>query len=423
MKLKVLGAVAVATFAAACASAPNNKLSNSQSSGSKATETPEAVAKAYGDDAKAMCELVPRVYAFYAERASHWQEACQQAQAEAASLTTARQGATMLEHFIEALWDNHVSLGVNTGISPWLVPSGSDMWLDLQGGNVVVTGIRHDGAADHAGIRPGDVVMSIDGRMPIEVALARIRTGTNEIAASRIAWALNVAGAGYRGRNRKLVVLRGGDRLEVELGIPAPAKSESPISARLIGDVGYIRFNDSLGDDATIAAFDKAVEDLRGARGWIVDLRDTPSGGSTDVAEPVMGRFITKAADYQVTRPLHEPAYARQIEPRGPWTLSGPLVVLSGRWTGSMGEGISIGFDGLKRGTVVGGAMAGLSGGVEVFNLSATDTNLRLPAYALTHVDGTPRPDWRPKELVQPDAGGTDDPALERALELARAAS
>lgn len=406
MLRSLISGLAAAAFAAACSTTPVDK--------------PEDLAAAYSADAKTMCDLVPKVYAFYAERASHWAEACEQAQVEAASVTMPRQGTTMLEHLVEALWDNHASLGVNTGISPWLAPSGSDMWLELQGANVVVTGVRHDGAADHGGIRPGDAVMSIDGKMPIEAALARIRTGKNDISASRMAWALNVAGAGYRGQNRKLALLRNGERLEVELGAPAPAKSEEVVSARLIGDVGYIRFNDSLGDDATVAAFDKAVEGLRGAKGWIVDVRDTPSGGSTDVAEPIMGRFVTTAADYQVTHALYEPAYARKIEPRGPWTLSGPLVVLSGRWTGSMGEGMSIGFDGMKRGTVVGGAMAGLSGGVEVFNLPATGTYLRLPAYALTHVDGTPRPDWRPKEQVQPDAGGTSDPALDRALQLMR---
>ena len=83
-----------------------------------------------------------------------------------------------------------------------------------------------------------------------------------------------------------------------------------------------------------------------------------------------------------------------------------------------MGEGMAIGFDGMKRGVVVGGPMAGLAGGVEVFNLPATDTNLRLPAYALTHVDGTQRQEWAPEERVQPDAGGTEDPALARALAL-----
>jgi len=219
-----------------------------------------------------------------------------------------------LSIWLKGWWDNHASLGVNTGISPWLVPSGSDMWLELQGTSVVVTGVRHDGAAAHAGIQPGDVVMSIDGKMPIEAALARIRTGKADVPPTRMAWALNAAGADYRGQSRTLVLVRGGQRLETQLGDPAPAKLDHPISldhsisARMIGDVGYIRFNDSLGDDDTVAAFDAAVEGLRGAKGWIVDVRDTPSGGSTDVAEPIMGRFVTLAADYQITRPLHQPA-------------------------------------------------------------------------------------------------------------------
>ena len=406
-RLAACAAVALA-MASGCSTAP-------------VVEKPNDPAAAYSADAKTMCELVPKIYAFYASRASHWREACDQAQVEAASVTTPRQGTTMLEHLVEALWDNHASLGVNTGISPWLVPSGSDMWLQQDGSRVIVTGVRHDGAADRAGIRPGDVIVSIDGKTPMEAAMARIRTARDDVSTARMDWALNAAGAGYRGQERHLVVMREDTRSEITLGNPAPAKLDTPVSARRIGDVGYVRFNDSLGDDGTVAAFDAAVEELRGVKPWIVDVRDTPSGGSTDVAEPVMGRFITKAADYQITAPLHEAAYARQIEPRGPWTLEGPVAVLSGRWTGSMGEGMTIGFDGMKRGTVVGGAMAGLAGGVEVFNLPATDTNLRLPAYGLTHIDGTLRQQWLPKERVQPDAGGTDDPALARALELVQA--
>lgn len=411
MKVRVWGAApAAVALASACARVP-------------VLASPVDHAAAYGADAKAMCELVPKVYAFHAERASHWDEACRQAQVEAAAVTTPRQGTTMLEHLVEALWVNHASLGVNTGISPWLVPSGSDMRLEREGESVMVTGGRHDGAADRAGIRPGDVIVSIEGKMPKEAAMARIRTGLDNVSPARMAWALNAAGAGYRGQERQLVVLQGGAQREITLGNPAPAKIEAPVSARRIGDVGYVRFNDSLGEVRTVAAFDTAVEELRGVKAWIVDVRDTPSGGSTDVAEPVMGRFVTKAVDYQITAPPDAAAYARQIEPRGPWTLEGPVAVLAGRWTGSMGEGMAIGFDGMKRGVVVGGPMAGLAGGVEVFNLPATDTNLRLPAYALTHVDGTPRQDWRPHELVQPDAGGVADPALERALQIVQGQS
>ncbi len=387
---------------AACAGAP--------------ATAPGDIAARYAADARAMCELVPKVYAYYATRAPHWAEACRQAQHQAALVTTPSQGTAVLEHLVDALWDPHASLGVNTDASPWLVPSGSDLWLEAQGTEALVTGVRRGGAADRAGIRVGDRILSINGRSPRDAAMARIRTGADDIPSERMAWALNAAGAGHRGQARELILLRGGERIVVKLGDPPPATLDTPLSARLIGDVGYIRFNDSLGDPGTVTAFDVAVDSMRGARGWIIDLRDTPSGGSTDVAEPIMGRFIAETADYQITQPLQASAYPRRLGPRGPWTLSGPVVVLVGRWTGSMGEGMAIGFDGMKRGTVIGGPMAGLAGGVEVYRLPATDTDLRLPAYGLAHIDGTPRHRWTPEVLVQPDPGGADDLALARAL-------
>jgi carboxyl-terminal processing protease len=39
-------------------------------------------------------------------------------------------------------------------------------------------------------------------------------------------------------------------------------------------------------------------------------------------------------------------------------------VVLVGRWTASMGEGMAIGLDAMKRATIVGTRMAGLNGAV-----------------------------------------------------------
>ncbi|MBU6156717.1 MAG: hypothetical protein KJS87_07280 [Alphaproteobacteria bacterium] len=161
-------------------------------------------------------------------------------------------------------------------------------------------------------------------------ARSRIRTGADDIPPARMAWALNAAAAGHRGQTRKIVFLRGRERITVELGDPPPPDIATSVTARMIGDIGYIRFNDSLGNSDTVAAFDAAVEGMRTAKGWIVDLRDTPSGGSTDVAEPVMGRFVARRAGYQVTLPLRAAASTRQVEPRGPWTLSGPVVVLAG---------------------------------------------------------------------------------------------
>ncbi|MFM7625570.1 MAG: PDZ domain-containing protein, partial [Gammaproteobacteria bacterium] len=194
------------------------------------------IAARYAADARAMCDLVPKVYAFYATRSAHWSEACRQAQVEAAAVTTPGQGTAVLEHLVDALWDAHASLGVNTDASPWLVPSGSDLWLEAQGTGVLVTGVRYGGAADRAGIRVGDRIVSINGLAPHDAAKARIRTGVDDIPPERMAWALNAAGAGHRGQTRKLILLRGGERIALELGDPPPAARDTPLSASMIGD-------------------------------------------------------------------------------------------------------------------------------------------------------------------------------------------
>lgn len=76
----------------------------------------------------------------------------------------------------------------------------------------------------------------------------------------------------------------------------------------------------------------------------VIDLRNTPSGGNTDVARALIGHFITEARPYQRHR---SPGIERKTTvprmlvkypmPRAPH-YSGTLTVLGGAWTGSMGE-------------------------------------------------------------------------------------
>ena len=58
-----------------------------------------------------------------------------------------------------------------------------------------------------------------------------------------------------------------------------------------------IRFNDSLGSNATIAAFDGAMSLARPGQRIVVDLRDTPSGGT----HPWPGRFLAGLSMVQPT--------------------------------------------------------------------------------------------------------------------------
>ena len=368
-------------------------------------------------DAAEFCALVEGNYAYFAERSAHWSEACALAQQEAGKATDSAGRLAVLEQLIDALYDPHATLGANSATSPRLIPSGSDYKLVSTGGRVVVDGVRPGSGAARAGLQTGDALIAINGQPLREAAMIRIRTGHEHVSEARLEWAMNAMAAGYRGAPRSVTLRRNGERLSFNLGDPIPEWPGELVTAQMLdGNIGYIRLNNSLGDDGMVKAFDTALEMLKNARGWILDLRDTPGGGNTGVAEPIMGRFINEERPYQRIIPADGEAYNRTVSPRGPWMVTGPLVILVGHWTGSMGEGMAVGFDGMERGHVIGGQMAGLAGGTESFTLSQTGVSVHLPTYDLAHIDGTPRHEWLPPHKVLADNGDGPDLAMSAAI-------
>jgi len=120
---------------------------------------------------------------------------------------------------------------------------------------------------------------------------------------------------------------------------------------------------------------------------------------------------------YQITVDPSAGAISRKIFPTGAWTYEKPIIALVGRWTGSMGEGMAIGLDGMTRATVMGDCMASLAGGTNDIVLTQSGISIRIPTYDLTHIDGTPRHLWCVDMPVTADAGNQNDILLESALE------
>lgn len=372
-------------------------------------------------DVKALCTSIEERYVYFGQRASYWEEACAQASEDAQAAVSVGEALGILERLIDDLYDPHVSLNANTSSSPRLVPSGSDMWVIRNGDTYTVDAVRRDSGAANGGVRRGDQVLSFNGMRPDDLALTRIHTGRDAISDERFVWALNAALAGRRDQPRTLRVLRGTQQLSFDLKEPSPERSDTALlSTRLEGNIGYMRFANSLGHDETVPAFDRALAELRGTRALILDLRDTPSGGNTGVAEPILGRFVEQAGPYQVTRYPGDEGFSRSVTPRGPWTYKKPMVVLVGRWTGSMGEGMAIGLDALGRADVIGTRMAGLAGGTEAARLEETGLSLFFPTYDLLHVDGTQRHRWSPQQRfrVPSDNGNERDLTLAKAQDL-----
>jgi carboxyl-terminal processing protease len=247
------------------------------------------------------------------------------------------------------------------------------------------------------------------------------------VAAARD-WALRAVLAGRHNTRRLFQLREGATNRTVEL--PAGDQFASAGTALTYSEIrpgiGYIRLNDSLGDDSVIGAFDRALSGFRDTRGLIVDLRNTPSGGNSGVARGILGRFVRVEQPYQKhVLPSEERdtgirrSWLELVSPRGEFVYARPVAVLVNRWTGSMGEGLAMGFDATGAGTVVGTAMAGLVGATRRIALPHTGIGINLPAERLYHVNGTPREVFRPGVLV--DVSRTDlgpDPFLAVALRV-----
>lgn len=330
----------------------------------------------------------------------------------------------VVERVVAELHDDHVTLGTNTPSSPQLIPTGAELWAQMRDGRAVIVEVLPGSPAAKAGLAPGDVVQSIGG-IAIEQAMEGSKAKTLTAPdAEALDFSLRTLLAGTHDASRRVEVKNGKGNVRV-IELPpfvSPQNTELVTWRWLNARTGYIRIENSLGDSGTVAAFDAALRALSKATNLILDLRNTPSGGNTDIAEPIMGRFITKTAEYQR---IFEPAtgkrfpqdsWAKTVAPRAP-QVTAELVVLVNHWTGSMGEGMAIGFDAMKRAQIVGTPMARLCGGTESFELPKTGIPVHLPTYRLYHLNGTPREAFVPSievDLTRDRTAG--DAILARAL-------
>lgn len=312
----------------------------------------------------------------------------------------------LLERVLDELYDNHLSLNTNLKTSPRLVPTGLDVWAEWRNQRAVITQLRRGFSAEQAGLKVGMEIISVNG-VPVESAVARRLPKTLKVKSSEARnWALRAVLAGTHDQPRIVVAkFRNAPpatyRLDLDRHVTVDNHSYKPkVEWKILPQrIGYIKINDLISSDI-VSQFDAALAQLRTTHGLMLDIRDIPRGGNTDVAEPILGRLISRRIGYQEVVPLHQAKYIKEVSPRGDWVYEKPIVVLVNRWTASMGEGIAIGLDGMKRATIVGTRMAGLNGGV--FNLELPNTKIGViyPGERLNHINGTPRENIVPPVLV-----------------------
>ena len=358
-------------------------------------------------------------YAYFDKKETDWGRVREVYRPKAAEVGDRRQFVALLERVLDELYDPHTHLKVNTSRSTRLIPTGLDVWAEWRGGRAIITQLRKGFSAEQAGLKVGMEITSVNG-VPVKEAVGgRLGVSLRTVNDAARSWALRALLAGTRDTRRVVEVRkRNGVKTVFKLDLPEHTTVDNHQAGQKVrweslkGGLGYIRIND-LGSDDTVAEFDAALERLGRTRGLVIDLRATPSGGNTSVAEPIMGRLISRPRPYQRGAPVRGRRWTREVSPRGAWTYEAPVVVLVGRWTASMGEGIAIGLDGMRRATIVGTRMAGLNGAVFDLQLPNTGIRLNYAAEKLFHLNGTPREDFVPPVSVNLTGREAGDPVLE----------
>lgn len=380
-------------------------------------------------DFKVFCDRFPQYYAWTDRPAKPWLTWGTRYAPAVDGATTPTEYAAVIEAALDELHDFHAEVR-SPNPHRWLpVPTFADIWAQFEDGEAVVTAVRRGSDARRAGVAVGDTIVQIGGE-PLESRIAeRLTPAVDNHDPKAREWALLSLLTG-RADEARSITLRSSDGRTRTVNLAINRQFDRPpgplIASVLPGNLGLIRFNNSLGDQATVGAFDAALVKLRSTRGLIIDLRDVPSGGDSSVALGIMGRFAMRMLPYQHHRIPHygqtdvERNWVELVAPRGPFPYTAPVVVLVDHWTGSMGEGLAVGFDAMHRALVLGTPMAGLAGAVSDFVLPKTGIDIAIATEQIYTVGGTPRQDRKPPILITETNTAKDEILLRGETELRR---
>ncbi|MEO9599864.1 S41 family peptidase [Parasphingorhabdus sp.] len=378
-------------------------------------------------------EDVFRLFYAYSDRSDMDVETLlERAKAFASQSTNREQFRKILHQTALTFSDPHFIVGPFDDTDYSIIPTGLDIATEYRDGQFYIADVRAGSAADKAGLRPGWKIISADGIPMAQAVTKPYGDLLPNPTPKQLNYGAMLAVSGLRNQARELVF--SDDRTKRKLTL-APTYDyskevrEGPLlEITRAGDtdnIGVIRINNALGNNDLIAAFDQAVENLSDTKAMIIDLRNTPSGGNTEVARSIIGHFVQETRAYQVheipsiEREFTVPRrFIEQVKPRNQ-QYKNPVIVLSGRWTGSMGEGLVIGLDAAADAYTIASDMGDLLGGLSNFTLEKSGARMDLGTETLFHVDGTPREDYiadMPLASSDRDANG-NDPAMDKALQ------
>ena len=310
--------------------------------------------------------------------------------------------------------------------------------LGSAGGKLVVVELTDEAAAQSAGVKRGDVILTIDGEPAAQhiAALTRLKSLSTPQAVYAYIYPTALRGAKDSKVKLQLVVPAGQAR-EAEITRTAPVMSvagmpmrKTPIYQTLPGGYGYI-------DLARLPLADaqEAMDAVINTPAIIFDMRGYPNGTAWAIAPRLGEKKNVTAALFR--RPLQaatnfddedlgggapDYAFEQKIPPPGGAIYKGKVVMLINEYAISQSEHTCLFFESATDVTFIGGPTNGANGDV---------TNLALPGgiYAsftghdVRHADGRQlqRVGIQPHIKVEPTANGIGegrDEILEAAVKF-----
>ncbi len=341
---------------------------------------------------------------------------------EIPKIKTEEQTVLFFEYLLDEFYDSHLILNTNRDSSFRLF---APIYATIKDGKSFISSVWQTQIENAIPNILGAEILKINGT-DFDEAIEAFPTHCNDKNASEVReWIVNKILAGRYNQPRVLTLSLGNkETVEIDLDTFGFKPNPELLTSSREDEIGIIRINNSLGNNNLINDFDKALDNLMNTKGLIIDLRNTIDGGNTYVARGIMGRFIEEPKPYQKhwmsesydENPMVHRSWVEYVSPRKE-QYPKPLVILVGRWTGSMGEGLAIGFDGMERAEVVGSEMARLAGEMNGFSFIHQSFGYRLSTARLFHVDGTPREKYVPTHYVNQTTTEKDE-ILEKGMEL-----
>jgi carboxyl-terminal processing protease len=280
---------------------------------------------------------------------------------------------------------------------------GIGVTISIEDQSTIIVHVHEGSPADRAGLRTGDIILSVDGTRLAGLGLDKIVLLVRGPAGTPVELTVKRSGEPTQSFSIKR------ERIDV------PSLGWKTLSA----DIGYVQID--FFSSRTGAELARAIKDLeaRGVRALVLDLRSN-GGGVVDSATKVLSKLVGRGIAYrEVTKDGQE---LRHPIPFDADVVNWPLAVLIDEGTASSAEIVAAAIRDHGRGLLIGSTSYGKGSVQGVFPLS-DGSSVHVTIARWLSSDGHPiegvglEPDLH---VPATDPGQTDDLVLQRGIEHLR---